>query len=133
MLERRDAALCWSDRRGRPVVPLWRTAPWGYVRLHEGTASPRPAYGRTALGSWLDRIDDAWPGARRADVFVYFNNDRGAAAVRNARTLSAWRTTGLPAWRRTRGLRSGGLTSVPPSTDRCACSRPDRWSSRGWG
>jgi uncharacterized protein YecE (DUF72 family) len=39
------------------------------------------------LGSWLDRIGDAWPGARRDDVFVYFNNDRGAAAVRNARTL----------------------------------------------
>ena len=87
VLERRGAALCWADRRGRPITPLWRTAPWGYVRLHEGTASPPPSYGRTALGTWLDRIDGAWPGARRADVFVYFNNDHGAAAVRNARTL----------------------------------------------
>ena len=87
VLERHGAPLCWADRAGRPVTPPWRTAPWGYVRLHEGTASPRPSYGRTALASWLDRIDDAWPGARRADVFVYFNNDRGGAAVRNARTL----------------------------------------------
>ncbi len=87
VIERHRAALCWADRGGRPLTPLWRTAGWGYVRLHEGTASPRPSYGRSALGSWLDRIDDAWPGARRADVYVYFNNDRGAAAVRNARTL----------------------------------------------
>ena len=28
-----------------------------------------------------------WPGARSTDVFVYFNNDPGAAAIRNARTL----------------------------------------------
>jgi uncharacterized protein YecE (DUF72 family) len=87
VLERQRAALCWADRGGRPLTPLWRTAGWGYVRLHEGTASPRPSYGRSALGSWLDRIDDAWPGARRGDVYVYFNNDRGAAAVRNARTV----------------------------------------------
>jgi uncharacterized protein YecE (DUF72 family) len=87
VLDRRGAALCWADRRGRPVAPTWRTAGWGYVRLHEGAASPRPSYGRAALATWLDRIDDAWPGARRADVFVFFNNDHGGAAVRNARTL----------------------------------------------
>jgi uncharacterized protein YecE (DUF72 family) len=87
LLARHDAALCWSDRRGRPVAPMWRTAGWGYVRLHEGTAAPRPSYGRSALGTWLDRIDAEWPGARDADVHVYFNNDPGGAAVRNARTL----------------------------------------------
>lgn len=87
VLHDRGAALCWADRGGRELTPRWRTAPWGYVRLHEGRASPRPSYGRTALGTWLDRIDDAWPGARRSDVYVYFNNDPGAAAVRNARTL----------------------------------------------
>src|SRR5690606_40647163 len=26
VLERRGAALCWADRDGRPVTPLWRTA-----------------------------------------------------------------------------------------------------------
>ena len=87
VLSRHGAALCWADRRGRPVTPLWRTADWGYVRLHEGTASPRPSYGRQALGTWIERIDQAWRGARGSDVYVYFNNDQGAAAVRNARTL----------------------------------------------
>jgi uncharacterized protein YecE (DUF72 family) len=89
VLRRHDAALCWSDRDGRPVAPLWVTARWGYLRLHHGTARPRPSYGRQALATWLDRIDDAWPqhGSRSAEVFVFFNNDPGGAAVRNARTL----------------------------------------------
>jgi uncharacterized protein YecE (DUF72 family) len=86
VLERHDSALCWADRGGRPVTPLWRTAGWGYLRLHEGRASPRPAYGRSALATWLDRIADTWPGVGD-DVFVFFNNDPGGAAVRNARTL----------------------------------------------
>lgn len=87
VLERRDAALCWADRMGRPITPLWRTAGWGYVRLHEGAASPRPSYGRSALASWLDRIGDAWDRSGEGDVFVYFNNDPGGAAVRNASTF----------------------------------------------
>jgi uncharacterized protein YecE (DUF72 family) len=86
VLESRGAALCWADRRGRPVTPLWVTADWGYVRLHEGRASPPPSYGRAALARWLDRVVDAWP-AHGTDVYVYFNNDRGGAAVRNARTF----------------------------------------------
>jgi uncharacterized protein YecE (DUF72 family) len=90
VLDRRGAALCWADRQGRPLTPLWDTAGWGYVRLHEGTATPRPSYGRTALGTWLDRITATWrlgPGAGATDAYVYFNNDPGGAAVRNARTL----------------------------------------------
>jgi uncharacterized protein YecE (DUF72 family) len=82
-----DAALCWADRKGRPIAPLWRTADWGYVRLHEGRAQPRPRYGRTALESWVDRIADAF--GDRARVYVYFNNDGGGAAVIDAATL-AW-------------------------------------------
>ncbi|MEU2433040.1 DUF72 domain-containing protein [Streptomyces sp. NPDC007861] len=76
------AALCWADRGSRPVTPLWRTAEWGYVRFHEGRAEPWPRYGRRALTTWAGRIADAWPD--RADVFAYFNNDPGGAAVRDA-------------------------------------------------
>jgi len=79
-----DDPLYVADRMGRPITPLWRTAGWGYVRLHEGAASPRPSYGRSALASWLDRIGDAWDRSGEGDVFVYFNNDPGGAAVRNA-------------------------------------------------
>ncbi|MFI6785903.1 DUF72 domain-containing protein [Nonomuraea sp. NPDC050383] len=80
LLQARGAALCWADRLGRPVAPLWRTAPWGYVRLHEGRATPRPSYGDTSLRTWAGRVRDAgWQ-----DAYVYFNNDPGGAAVRNA-------------------------------------------------
>ncbi|WP_404961617.1 DUF72 domain-containing protein [Streptomyces sp. 147326] len=81
----RGAALCWADRRSRPVTPLWRTTDWGYVRFHEGRSQPAARYGRTALRSWASRIADTWP--RDADVFAYFNNDAGGAAVADARSF----------------------------------------------
>lgn len=87
VLERHGAALCWADRGGRPVTPLWRTADFGYLRMHTGRAQPRPRYGATALHRWLERIDEAYPD--RADVFVYFNNDPGGAAVADSAALAA--------------------------------------------
>lgn len=81
------AALCWADRRGRPVAPLWRTADFGYLRMHEGRASPRPRYGRGALATWVDRVGETFGDG--SDVYVYFNNDHGAAAIADARALAA--------------------------------------------
>ena len=78
LLARHNAALCWADRLGRPASPLWRTADWGYLRLHEGSAQPWPRYGERALTSWVQRIAGTWPDD--ADVFVFFNNDPGGAA-----------------------------------------------------
>jgi hypothetical protein len=82
VLAAHDATLCLADRRGRPITPLWRTATWGYLRFHEGTAQPWPSYGPQALRSWVARLSAAWPD--EADVFVYFNNDQGGAAVINS-------------------------------------------------
>jgi uncharacterized protein YecE (DUF72 family) len=78
VLKGHNAALCWADRKGRPVTPLWRTADFAYLRMHEGRATPRPRYGRAALRTWLDRVDGS------ADTYVYFNNDPGCAAVADA-------------------------------------------------
>ncbi|MEV4433014.1 DUF72 domain-containing protein [Streptomyces sp. NPDC049585] len=82
VLERHGAALCWADHDSRPVTPLWRTAEWGYVRFHSGAATPWPRYGHQALVSWAGRIAEAWPD--RDEVYVYFNNDPGGAAVHDA-------------------------------------------------
>jgi uncharacterized protein YecE (DUF72 family) len=82
VLTSHDAALCWADRRGRPITPLWRTATWAYLRFHEGTAQPSPSYGPQALRSWVTRLAETWPD--EADVYVYFNNDHGGAAVINS-------------------------------------------------
>jgi uncharacterized protein YecE (DUF72 family) len=85
ILTAHDAALCWSDRRGRPLSPLWRTADWGYIRFHEGGAQPWPRYGPQALRTWVSRIAGTFPP--EADVFAFFNNDQHAAAPADADAL----------------------------------------------
>jgi uncharacterized protein YecE (DUF72 family) len=87
ILERHGAALCWADRRSRPITPLWRTAGWAYLRLHEGRATPWPHYGRDALRAWARRLADTW--ADEEDAFVYFNNDPGGWAVADAVVFAA--------------------------------------------
>ena len=79
LLTRYHAALCWADRGSRPITPLWRTAEFGYLRLHHGRA--RPGYGDAALTSWVRRIADTFG---TSDVYVYFNNDQQAAAPADA-------------------------------------------------
>jgi uncharacterized protein YecE (DUF72 family) len=80
-LEQRGAALAWADRRSRPLTPLWQTTDWGYLRLHEGTASPWPSYGSTALHTWVERVSVF------GEACVYFNNDQHGAAPRDALTF----------------------------------------------
>lgn len=91
VLRAHTAATVWADRRSTLVGPLWDTADWGYVRLHEGRASPWPCYGPRALRSWARRLTEA--SASWHDAFVFFNNDPGGAAVRNARSLGGMLTT----------------------------------------
>ena len=90
LVDRRDTADPGRARRdavlGRPARPpdhaARRTATWGYLRFHEGTAQPWPSYGPQALRSWVARLTETWPD--EADVYVYFNNDPGGAAVINS-------------------------------------------------
>jgi uncharacterized protein YecE (DUF72 family) len=85
LLHRHDVALVLTDRANHRPEPPVATASFGYVRLHRGTADPPTAYGDHALASWDERIDVVFGHDR--DVFVFFNNDRGGAAVANARQL----------------------------------------------
>ena len=82
-----NAALCWADRSGSAVTPLWRTADWGYLRLHAGDGAPWPSYREATLSTWAERIMATWAG--HGDVFVYFNNDQNGAAPRDAARLAA--------------------------------------------
>ncbi len=77
----RGVALCLADRQGA-ITPLWRTADWAYLRLHEGLGRPRPCYGEAALEEWAGVLAREWPAD--ADRFVYFNNDWAGCAVRDA-------------------------------------------------
>jgi len=85
LLEERGAALVLADSPRR-TTPAWRTADWGFVRFHEGRATPRPCYGERALTTWAERIASLW--AAGADVFCYFNNDARACAIRDAVTFA---------------------------------------------
>ncbi|WP_405150390.1 DUF72 domain-containing protein [Nocardia salmonicida] len=86
VLRSHRAALTWADRDSRPITPLWRTTDWAYLRLHAGRATPLPSYGKQALSGWAHRLLDTW--SPDADSYVYFNNDHGGAAVRDAVTFA---------------------------------------------
>jgi uncharacterized protein YecE (DUF72 family) len=86
LLEEHGAAYCVMSGAGLPCV-LRATASFVYARLHG------PDYHHLYAGSysdddlrwWADRVRE-WQDMGR-DVFVYFNNDGGGNAVRNALTL----------------------------------------------
>ena len=81
LLARHNVAFCLSDTPDRKA-PMWRTADWGYLRFHQGRATPAPCYGRTSLRTWAERLAEMW--GLNDDVFAYFNNDHGGCAVRDA-------------------------------------------------
>ncbi len=68
---------------------LRATTDVAYVRMHGPDHHHLYAgsYSHTDLRWWAARIQE-WDAAGK-DVFVYFNNDGNANAVRNARTLRA--------------------------------------------
>jgi uncharacterized protein YecE (DUF72 family) len=81
-LSEHGAALCLVDRGSRLVTPEWRTADWGYMRFHWGTAKPESCYGLAALAARARLIAELWRNDE--DVHVYFNNDAHACALRDA-------------------------------------------------
>jgi uncharacterized protein YecE (DUF72 family) len=99
VLAARNAALCWADRTGAAVAPLWRTAGWGYLRFHEGDDGDWPRYRAATLRAWADRIAATW--AEGLDVYAYFNNDQRGAAPRDAAGFAAAVSAGGRAVRRT--------------------------------
>jgi uncharacterized protein YecE (DUF72 family) len=86
VLTARAAALVWADRGSEPVAPLWRTADWGYLRLHAGGGEEVWPYDERVLREWTLRLAETWGDDE--DVFAYTNNDPGGAALRDGVTLA---------------------------------------------
>lgn len=86
LLERHRAAYVVMSGAGLTCVPR-ATSELVYVRLHGPDDAPlyNGPYSDDALHRWADRIAGWIDEGRR--VVVYFNNDLGGHAVRNARTL----------------------------------------------
>jgi uncharacterized protein YecE (DUF72 family) len=85
VLERHGAALCIHDML--PDHPWERTTDWAYVRFHgsETGRAYQGEYGGKGLRTAANRLrrwtDEGY------DTYAYFNNDRNAAAVRDASWL----------------------------------------------
>jgi uncharacterized protein YecE (DUF72 family) len=86
LLERHGAAYCVMSGAGLPCV-LRATAGPVYVRMHGPDHQHLYAgsYSDQDLHWWADRVVEWENGGH--EVFVYFNNDGGGNAVRNAETL----------------------------------------------
>jgi len=84
LLSEFNAAFCIHDMPGMKV-PRVVTSDVIYVRFHGPTGKYPGNYSTSALKSWAQWIKDNIEGIR--SVYVYFNNDIHAYAVRNAKTL----------------------------------------------
>jgi uncharacterized protein YecE (DUF72 family) len=86
LLERHNAAYVVMSGAGLTCVPL-ATSGLVYIRLHGPPQDSIYAgsYTDDELREWAGRIAD-WDGEGRR-VLVYFNNDPGGHAIRNARKL----------------------------------------------
>jgi uncharacterized protein YecE (DUF72 family) len=94
LLTEHRAAYCVMSGAGLPCV-LRATTDLVYLRMHGPDHHHLYAgsYSDADLAWWADRIRE-WSRAGQ-DVFVYFNNDGDANAVRNARTLQALLVPGV--------------------------------------
>jgi uncharacterized protein YecE (DUF72 family) len=81
LLRRHNVALCVHDMVGS-ASPRVLTARFTYVRFHGTTGRYNGAYPKDVLEDWAD-----WLASANLAAFVYFNNDIGGHAPRDARTL----------------------------------------------
>lgn len=77
-----SAIFCCSSGPRMPPVAV-RTAPDLYVRFHGVKRWYRHDYSREELTQWLEAVRGTSPQR----VWVYFNNDHDAYAIKNARAM----------------------------------------------
>jgi len=86
LLRDREIALVWADTAGEhPATESQTTETLAYVRLHGSRRIYEGRYTTGELGEWARRARE-WARSGTA-VFVYFDNDRDAAAAQDARRL----------------------------------------------
>jgi uncharacterized protein YecE (DUF72 family) len=103
LLDGAGAAFVLADTPGARV-PDVVTGGWSYARFHKGRPAA-PGYPSRKLARWADRL-----AAIDGDVFVYFNNDTGGAAVRDAVTFTRLLAE--------RGVEVAGAREVVPARPR---------------
>ena len=81
LLRQHNVALCLHDMPGAET-PRVLTARFTYVRFHGATGRYNGAYSTDALQRWAE-----WLVASAVPAFVYFNNDIGGHAPRDAKKI----------------------------------------------
>jgi len=84
ILRRYNVGLCVFDM---PFLscPLVATADFAYIRFHGSTGLYSSCYSDEELAEWARRFSSLPPEVKA--IYIYFNNDAEAFAVRNAMTL----------------------------------------------
>ena len=86
LLRKHNVAFCIHDFADMKV-PSEITADFTYIRFHGPTSAKYfGSYSDRAMREWAERIEE-WRRRRLRAVYVYFNNDPGGEAVKNALTL----------------------------------------------
>lgn len=86
LLQQHNVALCIHDWHSLAWTQEL-TANFSYIRFHGTSGRYAGNYPNHVLKKWATKIQ-GWAD-RLSDVYVYFNNDVGGHAVRNARALRA--------------------------------------------
>ena len=84
ILERYNAGFCASDMPGFHC-PLVATSGFAYIRFHGSERLYSSCYTNEELLQWAERITVL--GKNLKAIYIYFNNDAEAFAVKNAMTL----------------------------------------------
>jgi uncharacterized protein YecE (DUF72 family) len=92
ILRRHNVGLCVFDMPGLSC-PLAVTADFAYIRFHGSTGLYSSCYSDGELADWARRL--AGLTSEVKEVYIYFNNDAEAFAVRNAMTLGDYLERGV--------------------------------------
>ncbi len=87
ILHKYNTGLCIFDMPSLSC-PLVATADFVYVRFHGSTGLYSSCYSDEELADWAKRLADLAVNLKA--VYIYFNNDAEAFAVRNAMTLRGY-------------------------------------------
>lgn len=90
ILHKHNAGFCVFDMPS-VTCPLVATADFAYIRFHGSTGLYWSCYSDEELASWAKKLADL--GADLKAIYIYFNNDAEAFAVRNAMTLRGYLET----------------------------------------
>ena len=85
LLKRYNAGFCVFDMPDL-TCPLQATANFAYIRFHGSSGLYWSCYSDEELSNWAKRI--AKLGQNLEAIYIYFNNDAEAFAIRNAQTLA---------------------------------------------